>query len=127
MRLKEAVHNGTEVFALEGQIDLHFAPALRSLLQAKIHAHCPALVVDLSGVTFIDSTGLSVLIEYFRDASEQGCVFCLCGLNDDIKGTFRIVRLDRTIPMFATVEDASAAVRSGSIAPPSEALFDRAE
>ncbi|HEV2718359.1 MAG TPA: STAS domain-containing protein, partial [Terriglobales bacterium] len=61
MQLKEATHEGIDVFALRGEIDLHFAPALRSVLQAKINKHCPALIVDLAQVSFIGSTGLSVL------------------------------------------------------------------
>jgi anti-sigma B factor antagonist len=127
MRLKEANHNGIDVFALEGDIDLHFAPCFRSVLQAKINAHCPALIVDLTQVTFIDSTGLSVIIEYFRDAAQHRGVLCLCGLNDELKNIFRIVGLDRTISMFATVNEATSAISAGSVQPHTEAAFARAE
>jgi anti-anti-sigma factor len=58
MRLKESVQDGIEVFALEGEIDFHYAPVLRSLFQAKIKAQAPALVLDLAGVDYIDSTVL---------------------------------------------------------------------
>src|SRR3954468_6396178 len=116
MRLKEGNCTGIDVFALEGDVDLHFAPCLRTLMQAKIKAHCPALIVDLAKVTFIDSTGLSVIIEYFRDAREHDGVLCLCGLNDDLKGIFRIVGLDRTIPMFASADEAADAINSGEVA-----------
>lgn len=115
MRLKEGSSQGIDVFALEGDIDLHFAPSLRSVLQPKIRAHCPALIVDLARVTFIDSTGLSVLIEYFRDAGEHGGVLCLCGLNQELKNIFKIVGLDRTMPMFATVEHAAGAIKKGEL------------
>ena len=117
MRLKEGSCRGIDVFALEGDIDLHFAPCLRSLLQAKINGHCPALIVDLTRVTFIDSTGLSVIIEYFRDCAEHGGMLCLCGLNDELKNIFKIVGLDRTIPMFANVDDAANAIARGELAP----------
>jgi len=116
MHLKEATHKGIDVFALRGDIDLHFAPVLRSVLQAKINGRCPALIVDMAQVSLIDSTGLSVLIEYFRDCGRHGGVLCLCGLNDELKEIFRIVRLDRTIPMFATVDEAANAIRNGEVA-----------
>jgi anti-sigma B factor antagonist len=116
MQLKEATHEGIDVFALRGDIDLHFAPALRSVLQAKINEHCPALIVDLAQVSFIGSTGLSVLMEYFRDCGRYRGVLCLCGLSDELKEIFQIVRLDRTIPMFATVDEAANAIRNGEVA-----------
>ena len=77
MRLRELVEDGIEIFALQGEIDLHYAPVLRSLLQNKIKARCPSLILDLSAVDYIDSTGLATIIEYFRDAAEYGGVLCL--------------------------------------------------
>ena len=116
MQLKETTHEGIDVFALRGEIDLHFAPALRSVLQAKINEHCLALIVDMAQVSFIGSTGLSVLMEYFRDCGRYGGVFCLCGLSDELKEIFQIVGLDRTFPMFATVNEAANAIRNGEVA-----------
>ncbi len=127
MRLKEANHKGVDVFALEGDVDLHFAPSLRSVLQAKINAHCPALIVDLTKVTFIDSTGLSVIIEYFRDIARHGGVLCLCALNQELKSIFRIVGLDRTIPMFETFDDAANAISAGGVQPYTDPALTRAE
>jgi len=116
MQLKEATHEGIDVFALRGDIDLHFTPALRSVLQAKINEHCPALIVDLAQVSFIGSTGLSVLMEYFRDCGRYEGVLCLCGLSDKLKEIFQIVQLDRIIPMFATINEAANAIRNGEVA-----------
>jgi anti-sigma B factor antagonist len=116
MQLKEAAHEGIDVFVLRGDIDLHFAPALRSVLQAKIYEHCPALIVDLTQVSFISSTGLSALMEYFRDCGRYGGVLCLCGLSDELKEIFRVVRLDRIFPIFATVNEAANAIRNGEVA-----------
>jgi anti-sigma B factor antagonist len=116
MHLKEATHKGIDVLALQGELDLHFAPSLRSVLQAKINRGCPALIVDLAQVSFIGSTGLSVLMEYFRDCGRYGGVLCLCGLSDKLKEIFQIVRLDRIIPMFATINEAANAIRNGEVA-----------
>ena len=116
MQLKAATHEGIDVFALRGEIDLHFALSLRSVLQAKINEHCPALIVDLAQVSLIGSTGLSVLMEYFRDCGRYGGLFCLCGLSDELKEIFQIVRLDRIFSMFATVNEAANAIRNGEVA-----------
>src|SRR5437588_12063861 len=100
MRLRELVEDGIEIFALQGEIDLHYAPVLRSLLQSKIKMRCPSLILDLSRVEYIDSTGLATIIEYFRDAAEYGGVLCLTGLKPAVQSIFEMVRLDKTIPIF---------------------------
>ena len=125
MRLKELVDDGIDVFVLEGEIDLHYAPVLRSLLQAKVRARCRSLVMDLSGVTFIDSSGLAAVIEYFRDSGDCDGVLCLSGLNDTLRTIFEIVRLDKVIPIFASRAEAIAALKTGSVVPPEASIFDR--
>jgi anti-sigma B factor antagonist len=125
MRLHESVVDGIDVFALEGDIDLHYAPVLRSRLQTKIEARTPTLVLDLSKVGYIDSNGLATIMEYFRDAAKYGGILCLAGLNEHLKVIFEIVRLDKAIPMFATVPEAIAALKRGCVQPPSDALFNR--
>lgn len=125
MRLKETVDDGLDVFVLEGEIDLHYAPALRSLLQSKVKARCPALVLDLTRVTFIDSSGLAAIIEYFRDAAEHGGVLCLVGMNQSLLTTFEIVKLDKVIPILATTAEAKQALIEGRLQPPGPELFDR--
>lgn len=124
MRLKESVE-GVDVFTLGGEIDLHYAPVLRSLFLAKIKARCRALILDLSDVTFIDSSGLAAIIEYFRDAVDHQGVLCLAGLNESLQTTFEIVKLDKVIPIFPSVAEAKAALKEGAVHPPGPALFDR--
>src|ERR1700761_6060040 len=106
MRLSESADGNVAIFALEGEIDLHYAPVLRSLFKVKLAARAPALVLDLSKVSYVDSTGLAAIIEYFRDSGEHGGVLCLVGLNDQLKSIFKIVRLNETIPIFATTGEA---------------------
>lgn len=125
MRLKESNEEGIDFLTLEGEIDLHYAPVLRSLLQAKVTAQCPALVLDLGRVTFIDSAGLAAIIEYFRDSSEYAGVLCLTGLNENLRAVFEIVRLDQVIPIFPSNAEAIAALQSGAVQPPVSELFGR--
>jgi anti-sigma B factor antagonist len=125
MRLKESVEDGIEVFALQGEIDLHYAPVLRSLMQSKIKAQARALVLDLGDVNYIDSSGLATIIEYFRDASKHAGILCLVGMNSNLKTTFEIVRLDKAIPSFATVAEAIDALKRGAVLPPPTAFFKR--
>ena len=115
MRLNEVVEDGGAVFYLQGEIDLHYSPVLRSLFQSKIKARCPVLILDLSGVDFIDSTGLAAVIEYFRDAAEYEGILCLTGLNETLKAIFEVVMLDKAIPIFASTPAAKIALKEGRV------------
>ena len=117
MRLKERHENGVVIFALSGAIDLHYAPTLRSLFQSKLNERCPALVVDLSAVDFIDSTGLATLIEYHRDAAAHGGVFSLAGINPNLKTIFDVVQFDKVLEIFPSVTEAKAAIKRGHVPP----------
>jgi anti-anti-sigma factor len=79
MKFRESRHQHCHVFHLSGDIDMHRAPALRALFAVKVEQRCPALVLDFSAVDFVDSTGIAVLIEYLRDATAFGGLFCIGG------------------------------------------------
>lgn len=125
MRLKESIEEGVEVLTLEGEIDLHYAPVLRALLMGKIKSRCPALILNMGGVSFIDSTGLAAIIEYFRDSSAFEGVLCLTGLNATLKSILEIVRLDQLIAVFQSPGAAITALKQGEVKAPAAALFHR--
>lgn len=117
MRLKESHEDGVVVFALSGAIDLHYAPTLRALFQCKLNQRCPALIVDLSAVDFIDSTGLATLIEYHRDAGMHGGIFALAGINPNLKAIFDVVQFEKVVSIFASVSEAMSAIKVGRVSP----------
>ena len=123
MRLHEYNQSGVDVLQLAGEIDMHFAPVLRQLLQGKREARCPALLLDLSAVEFIDSTGLAVILEHMRDTSAYDGRFCIGGVSENLRTVFEIVRLDRAMPIFLDATRAKNALISGRVPSVSEPLF----
>jgi anti-sigma B factor antagonist len=126
MKLRESRERAVDIFHLEDEIDLHYAPALRALFQAKEKQRCRALVVDLSGVPFIDSTGIAVFLEYLRDASEFGGRFCVAAPTDHVRHVFEIVRLHEVLPIFESTSAAIAAVANNALPAPVQPLFSKA-
>ena len=102
---------------------MHFAPVLRRLLQGKRETECPAVLLDMTAVDFIDSTGLAVILEYVRDTSVYHGRFCIGGVSENLRTIFEIVRLDRAIPIYADVTTAKNALISGATHAVSEPLF----
>jgi len=64
--------DGTVVLAVKGEIDLHTVPELREQLLGQLTTGTPIVVLDMADVSFIDSTGLSVLITALKRARSLG-------------------------------------------------------
>ena len=92
---KMAAPEAVNVLPLEGEIDLHVSPRLARSLASMIAKRPTHLVVDLSGVTFIDSSGLAVLINAMQDIKEYGGKLTLAGINNNVRSIFETARLDQ--------------------------------
>ena len=88
------------VLPLEGEIDLHVSPQISASLAAMIAKKLPQVVVDLSKVSYIDSSGLAVLIEAMQNVGGYGGKFALTGLQDGVRPIFEIARLDQIFRIF---------------------------
>ena len=99
-------------------------PVLRSLLQAKAKTSCPALILDMTEVQFVDSTGLAAIIEYLRDAATFAGMLCIAGLQQPVETTFEIVKLDKVLSMFRSLEEAKEAIRGHSLPCEGTPLFE---
>ncbi|HEX8280180.1 MAG TPA: STAS domain-containing protein [Chthoniobacterales bacterium] len=123
MHLHEYCENGVDVLQLQGEIDLHYAPVLRALLKAKANSRCRSLLLDFSGVRFIDSTGIAAIVEYLRYSNTFGGRFCIGGLSEVVRTTFEIVRLDKAMPIFADLGKAKEALSYNALPRPSAPVF----
>jgi len=65
------------------------------------------VIVDLSGLSYIDSAGIAALVGlYKRLSSSSGGRLVLAGAREEIWGVFRTMRLDRLFPLHATLREA---------------------
>ena len=97
------------VLPLEGEIDLHVSPAITASLQMMTKKKPNKLVIDLSRVTYIDSSGLAALIEGMQNVNEYGGLFALAGLQETVRTIFEIARLDQVFRIFPDADAALAA------------------
>jgi anti-sigma B factor antagonist len=115
------VDDRTTVIAVEGEIHVSTAPEFSGVLSAAIESGRTALVLDLSGVMFIDSTGLSVLLNALRRLTRAGGAMALVCSNPTVLRLFEITRLDSTFAIYAGLEPAIAAVQAAAGAGGSDA------
>jgi len=98
---------GATVVAPSGDVDLHTASQLRLELLDQIEAGPTELVVDLAGVTFLDSEGLGVLEGARHRQAQAGGRLVLANAGPDLVAVFRTTGLDRVFD-FANPADALA-------------------
>jgi anti-sigma B factor antagonist len=99
--------NGAVIVRLAGELDLYNAPTLRDELLKAADGSPERLVVDLSGLTFIDSTGLGVLIEA-RTRLTNRRAFLLAAPGLETRRALEISGLDRHFSVHDSVADALA-------------------
>ena len=93
------------VLRLAGELDLYNAHAVRQELADQTDRKPQRLVVDLSSVTFIDSTGLGVLIEA-RSRLENKAAFLLAAPGLETRRALDVSGLDRHFAIYPTVDEA---------------------
>ena len=94
---------------LEGEIDLHVSPEVAESLHTMIAKKPKTVVVDLAKVTYLDSSGLAVLIESMQKAQEYGGKFALANVQESVQHIFEIARLDQVFQIFPDIDSALSA------------------
>ncbi|GAB2592240.1 STAS domain-containing protein [Streptomyces capparidis] len=104
--------SGTIVLTVSGELDHHTSRRLTDAVKRTPFAPGTHVVIDLSGLTYCDSTGITVLITAYNSAKAAGSRLTLAGLNADLMRIFRIVGLDQIFTFRPTVGDAVDASHS---------------
>jgi anti-sigma B factor antagonist len=100
--------SGCAVVVATGEIDLYTAPALRdSLIRAGESSS--SIVIDLTEVTFLDSTGLGVMLGALGRARTTDRSVALVGPTDMVKRVLQITGLDQVFSTYARLDEALAA------------------
>ncbi len=100
--------DGFEIVAPRGDLDFNGADDLRALLLDLI-ARRRDVLVELSAVPYIDSSGVACLVESFEAAKGNGVKFALIGVAGTVERVLRVAHLDKVFPIHATAAQAIAA------------------
>jgi anti-sigma B factor antagonist len=97
------------IVSIAGDLDLATVPRLRAELAAEPVAGAGAVVVDLAGVTFMDSTGLSALLDLERDLTARGGRLAIACPEGAARLLFDVAGVTGQLALYWTREDAEAA------------------
>jgi anti-sigma B factor antagonist len=116
LKIDESRRGDIVVLRLHGELDLKTAPDLRIRLGDVVRRCDADVVLDLEGVSFIDSTGLAAMLNALRRLTRAGRRLAVVAPEGPVERILRITRLDSTFARHEFVEDALEALAPGSAA-----------
>jgi len=107
VEIKKRNEGGYSIVSLVGEVDLHFSPKAREEI-LKTLKNKENILVDLSEVSYIDSSGIASLVEGYQMSKKSGQSFGLLSVSNAAMQVLKLARLDSVFPIYDSVEDAKA-------------------
>ena len=109
MQISERKVNDIQVLELAGRFDTTTANSVLQWIDAATTKPPAKVVVNLENVNFVDSTGLSTLVQRTKQSRMQDGDLYICGLQQSVRIIFELTRLDKFFEIFPAEEDAISA------------------
>jgi anti-sigma B factor antagonist len=114
LKIEKRQVNGVTIVSCQGRIMFgDEANALRDFLREAL-AETPRMVLNLAGVTYIDSGGLGILVGVYSSARGAGADIKLTGLGQRLRDVLQITKLATVFEVFNTEQEALAALGRGA-------------
>lgn len=113
MKFEERQEQGVLIVRpLEKRLDSYVAEDFKTYIKGHISNGHLQLVLDLSDVDFVDSSGLGAIISAATATLREQGLFMACNAGDNVLSLFRLTRMDRVIPMMPDADEALRAMAS---------------
>ncbi len=108
--ISEGRDGHSTVVSARGELDVLTAAALRTAMSSVIDGGRAHLVLDASGISFMDSTGIGILVIALRRSRAADGSFAIAGAQGRTLRTLTMTGLDRVFSLYDSVEQAQAAL-----------------
>lgn len=114
MKISVGEENGAVIVSAAGHMVCSTEATLRCTIREILEESRLPMLFDLSGVEFMDSSGLSLCIETYRQKSSRGEPFVCVGLNKALLRLFEVSQANLRIPVCENLEDGLAIIANAS-------------
>ena len=108
MDIKAANRNGNTILSVNGRIDTLTAPELEQAINMEIGRENKKILLDFSGVSYISSGGLRVLLATAKKLKNPGDKFGICSLQPDVLKVFRLAGFTSIFSIYQSEGEALA-------------------
>lgn len=93
-------HERAATIEVQGEVDLYTSPRMREAIVRMASGKTPLVVVDLSAVKYMDSSGVATLVEGLQLSRGYGGVFRLAGLGGAVREVFKFAKLEKVFEIY---------------------------
>lgn len=115
MRIETSLRHldGIPVLDVTGEIDIYTTPQFKEAVSAAIDENKPAIIINMTQVTYMDSSGFGTLLSATKRLRPLDGALYLTGCNDSIQRMLQITRLNTIFGVYGTEDEALAAAKAG--------------
>ena len=106
MEIKIIDRDGAKIIALSGDIDMYTSPEFRKQLLRMVDQRISVIMVDLTDVAYIDSSGIATFVEGLKGMMSYSGRLKFFGMPERVKEIFNFSKLDKVFDMYGSMEDA---------------------
>ena len=110
MKVTTSFRDAVAVVSVVGDVDMYTSPDLRSSLSGLSRGKTPRIVVDLSQVGFMDSSGIATLVQSLKEVRPKGGEVRLAGVGRNVLRVLELSNLTSLFPVHSSVEEALGGV-----------------
>lgn len=106
MNIREEKNNDITICALEGEVNINTSPELRKKFMSIIEANEKKILIDLTNVSYLDSSGLATFIEILQRLKKINGRLRFCNINERVRNILEITKLVNLFEIFESREEA---------------------
>jgi anti-sigma B factor antagonist len=110
MKIQVRSVDKVSIIDCQGDVDLYSSTDLRENLLGQLKSGAPSVLVNMTGVTYIDSSGIATLVEGLQLSRETKAHFGLFGLRQNARSVLELARLHKVFALFDNEQDALAKI-----------------
>ncbi len=104
--IKCSYRDDVYVIELDGDIDHHSSEIIKREIYINTGRYVNKMIIDLSNVEFMDSSGIGMILGRYREIKERGGKIALTGIKGNMERIFNMSGLYKIISRFNTIDDA---------------------
>ncbi|MBN2092048.1 STAS domain-containing protein [candidate division KSB1 bacterium] len=98
--------SGITIIELFGEIDLDSSPDVRKQILTITQKKSPKIIINLAGVTYMDSSGVATMVEGLQRTNAYNGLFVLVNLGPGVREVFELSRLDKVFKIYEDINEA---------------------
>ena len=106
LSITSKINKKTALLAITGEVDMFSSPEARKEIANLVKKKVERIVVDLTGVSYMDSSGVATLIEGLQMCHKYNGTLVVAGLRQNVREVFELTKLDKIFKIYNDSETA---------------------